>query len=162
MSRVQSQQRREHRGTLRNDPLIYLEATMRQRLTPDLSSELINILPVLGLTTISNGEFTVGRGGGTVTVGQIVDDDLDEVFLPLSPSLGAGIGKVDAQIRGFADYVKPDECRDFLHFQGLCLERSVADHGGSIVDLLGIVGAEVNLICVGVKWEYWMHVRRAD
>jgi hypothetical protein len=41
----------------------------------DDSSDRINVSLVLGKTVVCNSQFSVGRKSGTITVGQIVDDE---------------------------------------------------------------------------------------
>lgn len=52
-----------------------------QKLTLNLSDDLVNIILVLVEAVICNGEFSVGRKGGTVTVGQVVDNNLNQLLL---------------------------------------------------------------------------------
>ena len=55
-------------------------------LTRHLGSNGINVCLVVGSTTVGNGVLSGRRFGSTVTVGQVVDDGLDELVSALSSS----------------------------------------------------------------------------
>ena len=114
--------------------------------TLDLSSKLVDIAPVVGITTIGNGELSVGGVGSAVTVGQVVDDNLHEVLLAAGPLEGLSIGEILAKFGSFGNDVEPGEGWDILNLQGLGLDGRVGDECGSSVDLSSVVWREVGSV----------------
>ena len=78
---------------------------MTNNLTLDLSNELVNVVLVVGLAVVGNAELSVGGIGGAVTVGQVVDDDLEELLVARALAKGGGVGEVSAEIGDLRDGV---------------------------------------------------------
>ena len=60
-------------------------------LTFNLSNNLVNVVFVISQTIVGDCEFSVGSLGSTVTIGQVVYDDLYELLVSGARSNGAGI-----------------------------------------------------------------------
>lgn len=73
---------------------MYQTLLAHEVLTLDLSNDLVNVIEVLGLSTVGDAELSVRSQSSTIPVRQVVHDDLDEVFLSIGFSFGGGIGKV--------------------------------------------------------------------
>ena len=56
-------------------------SSKNKQLTLDLTDEAINVALVVGLAVVGNGELSVRSLSSAVTVGEIVDDNLDELLL---------------------------------------------------------------------------------
>ena len=63
---------------------------MTNSLTLDLSNELVNVVLVVGLAVVGNAELSVRGLGRAVTVGEIVDDDLQELLRARGLAKSAG------------------------------------------------------------------------
>lgn len=73
--------------------------------TRDLCNNLVDVVLVVGLAVVSNAELSVGGLGSTVTVGQVVNDDLQELLGASALAQGGGIREVSAEVRNLADGV---------------------------------------------------------
>lgn len=71
--------------------------------TLNLSHDLVDVVLVVGLAVVGDGELSVGGLRGTVTVGKVVDDDLQKLLRAGALSQRAGIGEVRAQIWDLRD-----------------------------------------------------------
>ena len=90
---------------------------MTNSLTLDLSNELVNVVLVVGLAVVGNAELSVRGLGGTVAVGQIVDDDGHDL---LRTGLLLNVGSI-LEVRGEGRDLSDLICKDFsvrlLRFQ---------------------------------------------
>ena len=111
----------------------------------DLRDDLVDVVLVVGLTVVGDAELSVGRLGRTVTVGQVVDDDLDELLVSGALLDRVRIGEVRAEIGDLGDGVEPGECRDVGNARSLAGEAGVGDGLGSCGDLGSVVRAQVDL-----------------
>jgi hypothetical protein len=107
-------------------------------LTLDSSSNVVNVLLVLGNTTVGNGKLSVGREGSAVTLRKVVNDNLENLVL------GLGVRDVGLQVRNLGGNIEPDESRGVLNLRVLGLERSVGDGGSGSLNLGGVVRADVD------------------
>jgi hypothetical protein len=106
----------------------------------DRINNLVNVVVLVLVDTILvDEEFTVGRLRVTVTVGEIVDDDLEK----LTP--GGRLLEVLVECGDLVDLVEPDEGRDVLNRSSLRLQGRVRDLGDGLVNLLSVVRAQVDL-----------------
>ena len=92
------------------------------RLTLDSSDDLVDVVFVVGLTIVSDAKLSVGSLGSAVTVGEIVDDDLDELLLAGGLLDGGRISELVAELRDLGDgicrtvsYVNVEEVPVFTH-----------------------------------------------
>lgn len=76
--------------------------------TLNQSNDLVNVVLVVGLAIIGNGELSVGGFGSAVTVGEVVNDDLQELLGASALAQSRGIGKVSAEIRDLSGGVYMD------------------------------------------------------
>jgi len=118
---------------------------MNKELTFDLSNELIDVSFVVVETVVSNRELSVRSKSSTVTVGQIVNDNLDEVFLAGSLGFGGGIGEVCSQLRSFGNNIEPGKGWDVSNRRGLSFQGRIGNLSGSSLNLRGVEGRQVNL-----------------
>lgn len=109
--------------------------------TLDDRNNLVDVALVVGDTVVSDRELAVRRLCVAVTVGQIVDDDLDE----LASAHAGGISHVGVQARNLGDRVEPDEGRDARNLGGLRSGGRVRDLGDGSGDFVGVVRAQVSL-----------------
>ena len=79
--------------------------------TRDLGNEGIDVAEVVGLAVVGNRELSVGSLGSAVTVGEIVDDDLDELLLTGGLLDGGRISELVAELRDLGDGI----CRTFSY-----------------------------------------------
>lgn len=77
----------------------------------------------------------------TVAVGQVVDDDLDE----LTSACAGSSCHVCVQARDLGDGVEPDEGRDARDLGSLRSGSRVANLSNSSVDLASVVGTQEDL-----------------
>ena len=73
--------------------------------TANQGSDLVNVVLVVGLAVVGNAELSIGGIGGAVTVGQVVDDDLEELLVARALAKGGGVGEVSAEIGDLGDGV---------------------------------------------------------
>lgn len=92
-----------------------------------MSNELVNVAVVLVKAVIRNGELSIRGQGSTVTIGEIVDDDLNQILLPSGLTLGASVGKVCPQGRGFGNNVEPREGGDGRDLQSFRFLSGIGD-----------------------------------
>ena len=107
----------------------------------DLRNDLVDIIVVLLLAAIGNAELPVGCLCRTVTVGQIVDDDLDQLLLAAARLEGRGVREVGAEVGNLGDGVEPGECGDIGDAGSLSSQTRVGDVGGGSLNLRSVVGA---------------------
>lgn len=79
------------------------------RLTLDFSNNLVNVFLIVGRSTVSNAELSVGGFGSTVTVRKIVNDDLDDLLLASAVLDLLSVREIGTEIRDFGDGVEPGE-----------------------------------------------------
>lgn len=116
-------------------------------LTLDLSHDLVNVALVVVETVVGDRKFTVGGQCSTITVGQVVDDDLDELLGSSGCLFGTCRREVVAQGRNLGNDIEPSEVGHRGYFGGLGLEGRVADSAYSCRDLILVVRAKESL-----KW----------
>lgn len=73
--------------------------------TFDLSDKLIDVVEVISLAVVRNTEFSVGSGGGAITVGQIIDHDWNQHLLARSRLLLLRISEIGTQGRNLRDLI---------------------------------------------------------
>ena len=76
-----------------------------------------------------------------ITVGQIVNHNLNDVVLSARGLKGLSVGEVGRQGGNFADLVEPDEVGHFRYGGSLGLEGSVGHASDSGVDFSDVVRA---------------------
>lgn len=111
----------------------------------DLGDDLVDVVLVLCRAAVCDAELAVGRLGSAVAVGQVVDDDLDELLLAGALLDRRRVRKGGAEVGDLGDDVEPRERRDIGDARGLRLQGRVGDSSSSSADLVSIVGAEVDL-----------------
>ena len=68
------------------------------RLTLNLGDDLVDVVLVVSLAVVSDAELSVGGLRSTVTVGKVVDDDLEELLGAGALAQCAGIREVGSKI----------------------------------------------------------------
>ena len=111
----------------------------------DLRDDLVDVVVVLLLAAVGDAELSVGGLRGAVTVGQVVDDDLDELLLAGAVLDRGGICEVGTEVRDLRNLVEPSESWDVRDARGLGSEGGVGDVGSGSLDLSCVVGAQVGL-----------------
>lgn len=102
--------------------------------TLNLGRNLVNIVLILVEAIIGERELSVRGEGGAVTVGQIVDNNLNELVL------GLGIGKVATKVGNLGNRIKPSEGRDFSNRSSLGCQTRIGYISGRLRDLVSIEG----------------------
>ena len=111
----------------------------------DLRDDLVDVVVVLLLAAVGDAELSVGGLRGAVTVGQVVDDDLDELLLAGAVLDRGGICEVGTEVRDLRNLVEPSESWDVRDARGLGSEGGVGDVGSGSLDLSCVVRAQVGL-----------------
>ena len=111
----------------------------------ELRDDLVDVVVVLLLAAVGDAELSVGGLRGAVTVGQVVDDDLDELLLACAVLDRGGICEVGTEVRDLRNLVEPSESWDVRDARGLGSEGGVGDVGSGSLDLSCVVGAQVGL-----------------
>lgn len=71
--------------------------------TLDLSDNLVDVVLVVGLAVIGDGELSVGGLSSAVAVGKVVDDDLQKLLGAGALAQRAGIGEISTKIWDLRD-----------------------------------------------------------
>ena len=143
--------------------------------TLNLSDDLVDVVLVVSLTVVGNAEFSVGSLSGTITIGKVVDDNLEKLLGACALAQSASISEVCPQIWDLCNgiyssqavksrssvgvlrskHTKPGECRDVGNAGGLGGESRVGHLLRSGLNLVGVVRAQVDLetspwvVCAG-------------
>jgi len=112
----------------------------------DLSHKLVNVVEVVSLAVVGNAEFSVGSRSSAISVGQVVDDDLNDHRRPRSFPLSTCVRKVCTQIGDLGNLVEPGEGGDLRNRQGRRLGSCVRNIGSSRSDLSSVERREVNVV----------------
>ena len=80
-----------------------------------MSNNLVDVVLVVGSTVVGNAELSVGGLGGTVTVGEIVNDDLDDLLLAGAVLDLLGVSEIGTEIGDLGDRVEPGEGGDLCN-----------------------------------------------
>lgn len=100
----------------------------------DRSGNTIDIALVLGGTTLIEEELSVRGVGVAITVGQVIDDELED--------FARSSWEIVVEGSNLGDGIEPGEGRDLLDLEDLGLEGRVRDLISSAVDLGSVVGRE--------------------
>lgn len=73
--------------------------------TLDLSDDLVDVIFVVSLAVVSDAELSVGGLGGTVTIREVVDDNLQQLLGAGALAQSAGRCEVGSKIRDLRDRV---------------------------------------------------------
>lgn len=110
-----------------------------------MSNELVNVAVVLVKAVIRNGELSIRGQSSTVTIGEIIDDDLNQILLASSLTLSASVGKVCPQGRRFGNNVEPREGGNGRDLQSLRFLSGIGDFCSSGRDFISIKRRQVYL-----------------
>lgn len=91
----------------------------RTMLTFHLSNNLVNVSLVVGYSVVCDAELPVGGQGSTVTIWQVVDNNLHQRFRTGGLAFRASIGKIGPEVCCFGDDIDPDEGSDIGNACGL-------------------------------------------
>ena len=84
---------------------------------------MVDVVLVVGSTVVGNAELSVGGLGSTVTVGEIVNDNLDDLLLAGAVLDLLGVSKIGTEIGDLGDRVEPGEGGIFATEAALALSE---------------------------------------
>ena len=87
---------------------------------------MVDVVKVVGLSVVGNGEFTVRSGCSAITIGQVVDNNLYEIFLAGRLLESTSVSEVLRQKGNLLHGIEPDESGDVGDAESFGLEGGVA------------------------------------